>query len=221
VSLLVDVNDTLVSTIKRTQGLWRHVLGCEVSEEEVEALTAQQIFERHATEEQRPKMRELQRLFTETMLCRNEEGLRLIEVDEPVPHAAQALRDWQGPVVYITGRLEHVRDATMSQLRRFGFPLEGAELHMFREEDWRGGGLGDARRRMLEGILEKHRVLRVVDDFPGYFPVYKELGIPERIGLCRSRAHRPEDYFSKGATRIVDSWRELAHREQKNPVPKG
>ena len=176
-SFLVDIDDTLISTRKRTRGLWRHVLGCDVSEEEIETLTAQQIFGRYATEEQRPRMRELQRLFTETMLCRNEEGLRLVEVDEPIPYAAQVLRNWKGPLVYITGRLEHVRDATLNQLGRFRFPLEGSELHMFKEEDWRGGGLGDARRRILEGILENHRVMRVVDDFPGYFPVYTELGI--------------------------------------------
>ncbi|MFH2110992.1 MAG: hypothetical protein ABIJ47_07010 [Candidatus Bathyarchaeota archaeon] len=208
-SLLVDIDDTLISTRKRTQGLWRHVLGCDVSEEEIETLTAQQIFGRHATEEQRPRMRELQRLFTETMLCRNEEGLMLVEADEPIPYAAQVLRDWEGPVVYITGRLEHIREATFSQLRRFGFPVEGAELHMFREEDWKGGGLGDARRRILEAILEKHRVMRVVDDFPGYFTVYAELGIPERIGLRSSSAHKPEDYMSRGATRVVEGWREL------------
>jgi len=208
-SLLVDVDDTLISTRKRTQGLWRHVLGCEVSEEEIETLTAQQIFGRHATEDQRPRMRELQRLFTETMLCRNQEGLRLIDVDEPIPYAAQALREWGGPIVYITGRLEHIRDATLGQLRRFGFPIENVELHMFREEDWRSGGLGEARKRILEGMLEKHRVMRVVDDFPGYFPVYAELGIPERIGLRRSSAHKPEDYMSSGATRVVESWREL------------
>jgi hypothetical protein len=208
-SLLVDIDDTLISTRPRTQGLWRHVLGCEVSEEEIETLMAQQIFGRYATEEQRPRMRELQRLFTDTMLCRNEEGLRLIETDEPIPYAAQALREWEGPIVYITGRLEHVRDATNDQLSRFGFPLEGAEVHMFREEDWGGGGLGEARRRILDGILQEHQVLRVVDDFPGYFPVYAELGIPERIGLHRSRGNKPEDYLSKGATRVVESWREL------------
>jgi hypothetical protein len=209
VSFLVDIDDTLISTRKRTRGLWRHVLGCDVSEEEIETLTAQQIFGRYATEEQRPRMRELQRLFTETMLCRNEEGLSLVETDEPIPYAAQALREWGGPIVYITGRLEHIRDVTLGQLRRFGFPIEDVELHMFREEDWMGGGLGGARKRILEGIIERHRVVKVVDDFPGYFTVYAELGIPERIGLYRSRAHKPEDYMSKGATRVVESWREL------------
>jgi hypothetical protein len=208
-SLLVDIDDTLISTRKRTQGLWRHVLSCTVSEEEIETMTAMQIFERYATEEQKPRMRELQRLFTETMLCRNEEGIRLMEEDEPLPFAAQALGQWEASLVYITGRLEHTRSATLNQLGDFGFPLEDAELYMFKEEDWGGGGLGEARRRLLDNILSKHQVVRVVDDFPGYFTVYKALGISERIGLHRSRAYKTEDYTSRGATRVVESWKEL------------
>jgi hypothetical protein len=144
------------------------------------------------------------------MLCRNEEGVRLIGEDEPIPDAAEALRRWGGPIVYITGRLEHMRGATVDQLRKFGFPLEDTELHMFKEEDWRGGGLGDARKRILDDIQSRHEVARVVDDFPGYFPVYKELGIPERIGLHLSSARKPEDYTSRGATRVVGSWKDLA-----------
>lgn len=63
-----------------------------------------------------------------------------------------------------------MRDATLNQLGRFGFFLEGVKLHMFREKDWMSGGLGDARRRILAGILEGHRVMRVIDDFPRLLP---------------------------------------------------
>lgn len=211
-SYVVDIDDTLVSTKRRTQGLWRHVLGCEVSLEEVETLTARQIFERYATEEQKPQMRDLQRLFTETMLCRNEAGVRLMELDEPIPHAAEVLRAWreEAKIVYLTGRLEHIRHETVSQLRRFGFPVEETELHMFKAEDWGKSGLGDARRSLLEEVAKDNDVLRVVDDFPGYFTVYKELGVPERIGLIQSRMHQPTDFLENGATRVVRSWKELA-----------
>ena len=87
-SYLIDIDDTLVSTRKRTQGLWKHVLGCVVPLGEIETMTARQIFERYATEEQKPLMRDLQRRFTETMLCKNVEGVRLMELDEPIPYAA-------------------------------------------------------------------------------------------------------------------------------------
>lgn len=208
-SLLIDIDDTLISTKKRTQGLWRYVLGCNVSIEEIETLTAVQIFERYATEQQKPRMRELQRLFTQTMLCLNDVGLKLMEEDEPIPYAVEVLNQWEGSKVYITGRLEHLRNPTLAQLRLFGFPVDDTMLYMFNEDDWRGGKLGEARKRILDDIMSKHHVIKVVDDFPGYFPVYMELGIPERIGLCCSRTYKPEDYLSRGATKVVESWKEL------------
>ena len=172
-------------------------------------MTAVQIFEKYATEEQKPKMRDLQRLFTETMLCKNDEGIKLIERDEPIPYATEALAKWNGPIVYITGRLEQIRNITQDQLRLFEFPLDNTDLYMFKEEDWKDGRLGEARRRILDDIMNKHQVLRVVNDFPGYFPAYRELGISERIGLFYSRSYKHEDFISRGATRVVDSWKEL------------
>ena len=172
-------------------------------------MKAVQIFEKYATEEQKPRMRELQSLFTETMLCKNDEGMKLIEMDEQMPYAAEALAKWNDPIVYITGRLESIKDITMDQLRLFGFPLDNSDLYMFKEEDWAKGHLREARRRILDEILNKHQVLRVIDDFPGYFPVYKELEIPERIGLCYSTTYKHDDFISRGATRVVDNWKKL------------
>jgi len=210
-SYLIDIDDTLVSTRKRTQGLWKHVLGCVVPLEEVETLTARQIFERYATEEQKPSMRDLQKRFTETMLCRNVEGVRLMKLDEPIPYAANVLQKWQeeADIVYITGRLERVREETISQLRRFGFPIEDTELVMFKEEDWGKGEVGKARKALVDKVVGAHSVHRVVDDFPGYFTVYRDYGIPERIGLLQSKMHQPSDFLEGGATKVVKSWTEL------------
>ncbi len=210
-SYLIDIDDTLVSTRKRTQGLWKHVLGCVVPLGEIETLTARQIFERYATEEQKPSRRDLQRRFTETMLCKNMEGIRLMELDEPIPHAADVLQGWweEAEIVYITGRLERIRMETVSQLRRFGFPVENTELVMFKEEDWGKGGLGEARRALLDEVVSTQSIQRVVDDFPGYFTVYRDYGIPERIGLLQSKMHQPSDFLERGATKVVKSWTEL------------
>jgi len=210
-SYLIDIDDTLVSTRKRTQGLWKHVLGCVVPQDEIETMTARQIFERYATEEQKPLMRDLQRRFTETMLCRNVEGVRLMELDEPIPYAANVLHRWwkEAEIVYITGRLERVREETASQLRRFGFPVEETELVMFKEGDWRNGGVGEARRALMDEVVGTHSVHRVVDDFPGYFTVYRDYGISERIGLLQSKMYKSTDFLERGATKVVKSWSEL------------
>jgi hypothetical protein len=210
-SYLIDIDDTLVSTRKRTQGLWKHVLGCVVPLGEIESMTARQIFERYATEEQRPSMRDLQRRFTETMLCKNVEGVKLMELDEPIPYAADVLKRWreEAEIVYITGRLERIKMETVSQLRRFGFPVEETELVMFKEEDWGKGGVGEARRALLDEVVGSHSVHRVVDDFPGYFTVYTNYDIPERIGLLQSKMYQSSDFLERGATKVVKSWSEL------------
>ena len=211
-SYVIDIDDTLVSTRKRTQGLWKHVLRCVVPLGEIESMTARQIFERYATEEQKPSMRDLQRRFTETMLCKNMEGIRLMELDEPIPYAADVLHRWgeEAEIVYITGRLERIREETVSQLRRFGFPVENTELVMFKEEDWSKGGVGEARRALMDEIVSAHSIQCVVDDFPGYFTVYKDYNIPERIGLLQSKMYKSTDFLERGATKVVKSWSELA-----------
>lgn len=213
ISVVVDVDDTLVDTRKRTQKIWGLVLSREILMEDVESLTPRGIFDKHASREQRAQIDELRRKFNDILLCRNEEGIRLLGLDEPIPYAAEALKEW-GPhcrLVYLTGRLESLRDTTLRELARFGFPVD-AELVMFDPEDWGpqpGTSLADARTRLFSTIMERHNVVRVVDDFPGYFHAYRQFDVPDRIGLLRSRFYTPQDYIEKGATRVVESWEEL------------
>jgi len=211
--VVVDVDDTLLDTRRRTQKIWEIVLDREIPLEDVESLTARGIFDKHASREQRAQIDELRREFNDVLLCRNEEGIRLLGLDEPVPFAAEALKEWEPHcrLVYLTGRLEPLRDATFGELARFGFPAD-AELVMFDPEDWGprpGASLTDARTRLFSAITERHDVVRVVDDFPGYFPTYRQFDVPERIGLLHSKLYTPQDYVERGATRVVESWEEL------------
>ncbi len=213
ISVVVDVDDTLVDTSKRTQKIWELVLGREIPLEDMESLTASGIFEKHASQEQRARIEELRREFNDVLLCRKEEGMRLLELDEPVPFAAEAFSEWgtRCKLVYLTGRLESLREATIWELARFGFPAD-VELVMFDPDDWDlrpGTSLTDARTRLFSVISERHDVVRVVDDFPGYFPAYKQFDVPDRIGLLRSKLYTPQDYTERGATRVVESWEEL------------
>ena len=208
-----------MDTRRRTQGIWRLVLGRSVSLEELESMNPRQIFERHADEEQRPRIRELQEEFRDTLLCRNEAGIGLMALDEAVPRSPEVVRRWgeASTVVYLTGRLESLREATLGELERFGFPLDGTELVMFRDEDWGGAALGEARTRLFSSVVERHHVARVVDDFPGYFRTYRDFDVPERIGLHRSRLHTREDFLDRGATMVVESWRQLEDHPPPGP----
>lgn len=209
--IVVDIDDTLVDTKKRTQGIWRHILGCDVSVEELESMNARQIFEKHATAEQKPRIRELQTEFQDTLLCRNKKGVELMALDEPIPHSAQVVREWRDSyvIIYLTGRLESLRDETLEELERFGFPLIDSDLVMFKDEDWGKAALGEARTRLFSSVVENYDVLRVVDDFPGYFPTYRDFNVPERIGLLRSKHHTFKDFLDRGATKVVENWKQL------------
>lgn len=215
ISVVVDVDDTLIDKKRSTHGIWEMVLEREIPFEDVVELRAEEIFERHATEEQRTRMAELRRPFVDIQLCRDERGIELLGLDEPVPHAAEALGEWSGRcrIVYLTGRIEALRRPTLEQLSRFGFPVEGTELVMFNPDDWAdsspGRAIVEARSRLFSQICDEHDVVRVVDDFPGYFKTYREYDVPELIGLLRSRNFKAQDFIERGATRVIESWEEL------------
>ena len=212
IGVVVDIDDTLIDTRRRMQGILQEVLGREIPQQDVEALAPREVFEKYATPEQRTRADELARRFQDLLLCRGEEGVELMRLDEPVPFAAEALRAWNGScvLVYLTGRLEDIREQTLRELEGFGFPTEGAELVMFDPRDWGPGPrLLEARNRLLSSIAERHDVVRAVDDYPGYFAAYRDLGIPDRVGLHRSRRYTRRDFIDRGATRVVESWEPL------------
>jgi hypothetical protein len=78
-----------------------------------------------------------------------------------------------------------------------------------------GPTLVDAKSKLFSALFKEHNVVRVVDDYPGYFPIYKQFGVPDRIGLLRSRRYSLQQYIDKGATRVVKSWKQL-----QNDLPK-
>ena len=217
--VVVDIDDTLISTDRRMQGIWRHVLGREVPLEDVETLSLEQVFLKFASAEQKVHAAEFRRRFWNVVLCLEEVGAELLELDEAVPFAADVLQEWskQCGLVYLTGRTENTRELTLRELVKFGFPTENVQLLMFNVEDYArmrgedpsGSTLVDAKARLLSQLSKKQNVLRVIDDYPGYFAVYKQLGVPERIGLLRSKRYSPRDYIERGATRVVESWKQI------------
>jgi hypothetical protein len=218
ISVVVDVDDTLISTKQRMQGVWRQVLDCEIPMEAVETLSLVQIFEKYASSDQKARVNELRKRFWDISLCLEKVGVELVELDKPIPFAANVLQTWnkQCRLVYLTGRPETTRDVTLGQLKKFGFPTDNIQLTMFNLEDFaraRGASSGptlvEAKSRLFSSISKRHDVVRVVDDYPGYFTVYREFGVPDRIGLLRPKRYPRERYIEKGATRVVESWKEL------------
>ena len=225
ISVVVDVDDTLINTERRMQGVWRELLDREVPMEAVETLGLGQMFEKFASSDQKACANELRKRFWDIILCLENIGNELAELDEPIPFAAEVLQKWSKhcQLVYLTGRTENTRELTLDQLRKFGFPTDNTRLTMFNVEDYeRARGLNpsgstqvEAKSKLFSSISKQYNVVRVVDDYPGYFPIYKQFEVPERIGFLRRKKYSQKQYIDRGATRVVESWKQL-----KDDVPK-
>ncbi|NWF95774.1 MAG: hypothetical protein HXY34_06495 [Candidatus Thorarchaeota archaeon] len=215
---IVDIDDTCIDATSRLQAIWSRVLEADVQIDDVETLDSAQLFEKYATDWHRRHTSELRLRFWNLLLCIDEEGYQLAEVDRPVAGAAEVLSRWCScqKVLYLTGRPENTRELTVRQLRSFGFPVDDIELVMYRIDDYErtrgaseGPTLPEVRRGHIRRLVSVYEVTRVIDDYPNYFPLYREAGIPQRIGLNRLRMFSREQFLEKGATMVIGDWREI------------
>ncbi|MFX1368699.1 MAG: hypothetical protein ACFFAY_08890 [Promethearchaeota archaeon] len=217
-SIVVDIDDTLIDTRYRLQGVWKALLNLEVSMDDVEMLGHGEVFMKYASEEHKDRMNDLQQQFWDFLLCEDERGYEFAQLDTPIQDAAEVLRKWSSDskIVYLTGRPENTREFTLGQLNKFDFPTENTELVMYQTSDFsRARGLGtgptlvEVRTQLFDNIAKKHQVTKAVDDYPGYFTIYQEQDVPDRIGICISKKYTVKQFLDRGATRVVRSWREL------------
>ena len=219
IGVIVDIDDTLIDTGRRMHKLWNLLLDREIPKEAVETLSLEQIFMKFATKEQISRAKEFQKRYWDLLLCLEETGVESLKLHEPIPFAANILQNWskKAKIIYLTGRSENTRSQTLKELNRFGFPTENSKLVMFKPEDYArpkgenpsGPTLIDTKSKLCSEICKSHNVARVIDDYPGYFPVFKQLEIPDRIGFLHSKKHKPQHYLDRGATRVITHWKEL------------
>ncbi len=211
ISIIVDIDDTLIDTKVRTKQIMDTILECKIPLEELDVLTQQQIFEKYASDEQKAQAKELRQKFLNALLCKSELGFQTLKYNKPIPHAAKVLQMWEKThkIIYLTGRLNIIFDETFDELSKFGYPVDNTDLHMFNPDDWENGVLHEARERILGTITQSLKVIRVIDDYPGYFQAYKLFSIPERIGYRHSQIYSSKEYLAKGATQTINSWSEL------------
>lgn len=134
IGVAVDVDDTLLNTDRRRWAVWCRVLGREVPFQMVESLSSPQVLERFARSD-----REVWKKFWRILLCWEESGIELLNLDEPIPFAVGILQRWseKHKLIYFTGHSRNMRELTLSQLEGFGFPVHGADLFMLNIDDWK------------------------------------------------------------------------------------
>lgn len=216
ISVVVDIDDTLVNTDRRKWAVWRHILGREIPLQIVERASSRQVLERFTSADS-----ELWKRFWRVLLCWEEAGIRFLELDEPIPFAAEVLNSWsrECKLVYLTGRTKNMHHLTLDELRRFGFPVDEADLVMTNREDLESylaslTSVDKIRARFFSSLSKQYKVIRVVDDYPNYFTIYRQFRAPDRIGLLRPKRFSTQDYFTQGATRVIESWKQLQDKNE-------
>jgi hypothetical protein len=223
--VVLDIDDTLISTERRMQAIWQRLLNREIPLEAIKTLNMEQIISKFASPSQETRRDELHKRFWDIVLCVDKIGIEVLKLDKPVAFAAKIVQEWsiQCTLTYLTGRTENTRDLTLKELKQFGFPIENTQLTMFKIEDYAligkgkpiGPTLVNGKAKLFSSIAKKHNIVRVIDDYPRYFPIYKQFNVPDRIGLLRSKLFTPQQYINNGATRVIKSWQQL-----KNDSPK-
>ncbi len=109
---------------------------------------------------------------------------RFVDLDEPMPRAAEVLRAWTEAghrLVYLTGRHDgdgdSMRAGTETWLRRHGFPAPDADHVELRMKPQRGLGDTAYKRDALSAICERERPLAGIGDLPYEGELYGECGM--------------------------------------------
>jgi len=210
-AVVVDIDDTIIDTERRRYAAWFRVLDREIPRQEVESQGSQEILKKYAF-----SSREIWEKFWMLTLCIEEGGADLIDLDRPIPCASEVLQNWSKnhKLIYLTGRTENMRHLTLDELRKFGFPTRRTDLEMFTLNDWMNyfssqSSVVDTRSTIFSKILKRYNVIRVVDDYSGFFVAYRKHPVPDKVGLLRKKRYSPQDYIANGATRVVENWKKL------------
>lgn len=210
-AVVVDIDDTIVNTERRRHKAWNIVLGREIQLQEVESQSSLETLRKYAFSNA-----EVWKKFWMLTLCVDESGADLMELDRPIPYASEVLKKWSEnyKLIYLTARTENMRQLTLNELERFGFPTSESRLKMFSLDDWvkyfsLQSSVVKTRSIIFSAIAKRHNVIRVVDDYPNFFLAYRRHPVPDKVGLLRKRLYSPQDYLANGATRVVKNWKQL------------
>jgi len=210
---VVDIDDTLIDTDRRRWMAWRMVLNREIDLGVVRTSSSKKILTDLGC-----GSNELWKEFWKILLCYDARRIELLRLDEPIQFAPEVMQEWAENfrLVYLTGRTSNMHDLTLREPAQFGFPVADVDLVMSPNVEDYLASPEQTRRALLTSIQGAKAVVLLVDDNPLYFSLYRELGIPHRVGLLRMPRHPRESY--RDATRVITGWKELPHQDPLRPA---
>ena len=209
----MDIDDTLIDTDRRRWAAWCMVLNREIDFGAVRTSSSKKILTDLGCGSD-----ELWKEYWKILLCLDRRGIGLLRLDEPIqfaPEVMQELAETLG-VVYLTGRTSNMHELTLRELAKFGFPVANVDLVMSPNLEDYLASPEQTRSALLTSTLRARKAVLVVDDNPLYFSLYREFGIPHRIGFLRMQRFPRESY--RDATSVIASWKELLHQDPLAPA---
>ena len=197
-TILVDIDDTVVNTLRRRWMAWRY-LGYSLPLDMVERHSSKEIIQLVGGD------RDLWMDFWRLLLAFDEKGIELLKYDQPIPGVSETLLKLRAKgykIVFITGRTKNMYDAVIQEFRDFNFPLD--DIFMAEDLSEMLEKPLDVRRALLNKIMDKYLPLLAVDDYPKYHLVYWDFNIPHRIGYLRKMRFPSSKY--KWSTFVADNW---------------
>jgi len=210
---VVDIDDTLIDTDRRKWAAWCMVLNREIDFAVVKTSSSKEILTGLGCGSDA-----LWKEFWKILLCWDSRGIELLRLDEPIQFAPEVMQEWAETlgVVYLTGRTSNMHELTLRELAQFGFPVAKVALVMSPNLEDYLASPEQTRTTLLTSILRARKVVVVVDDNPLYLCLYREFGIPYRIGFLRTQRFPRESYCD--ATTVIASWEELLHQDPLRPA---
>ncbi len=203
--ILVDIDDCILNVTRRKAAIYSYLLNKKIKVKEVIGKRTAEFLSKYLPSSKIEKYREK---FWRIALCLENEGYKFIDLDKPEPHSRRILRilSKKFTIVYISNRLESMKQITISQLKKFNFPNYTHVYHAD-NETFLSNPL-EGRKSVLSKI-PKLDYVAVIDDLPENYRYYKILNIPKIIGFMKYIVLDEKKFYENGANYVIRSWKDF------------
>jgi len=203
--ILVDIDDCIIDVSKRKAAIYSYLLNKKIKVNEVIGKRTSEFLREHVKED---LVEEYRVKFWEIALCLDEIGKKFLNLDRPVPYAKQVLKKLSKKynIIYISNRIESMKDITIEELKKFDFPSPTSVYHA--DDSTFLNSLQVGRINVLSK-LPKVKIFTVIDDLPENYIHYKQLNVNYIIGFLKYIVLDKKKFYEMGANFVIESWKDF------------
>jgi hypothetical protein len=205
-AILVDIDDCILDITVRKAKIFSLILGKRFKREQVIGKKVVEFLREHVNENE---ILEYRKRFWEIAFCIDPLGIELLKHDKPVPYSRVVLKRLSKyfEIIYITNRLESMKDITINELKRYNFP--NYYKAYFASDSYMLKDIKITRSDTLSKLPKEFDYICVIDDMPDNFPLYKSLEIPIIIGFMKYIVLDENLFKKNGASYVIKDWKDF------------